>query len=759
MKKSMQDRNGFNRRWISILLCITFLISISLPITVVGEDSDDSWLDLIRKDHPRLFFNKDTWPSVRVRTLNQEKDWYAEMKRRVDRYPDKPASESKHDDFAYHPKDDGSYETVTVPRPTEWGPQAMETAFVYLMTGDRSYLEKTKAMLNVSVAAYNECYEKGMTVNWYSTSRVCALAAYDWLYNDLTADERQAIMKPFLKHIDDVQPGPVKRQIYRLNGSDYTTGFYGERNVVWFAGLAAYNDGIDDKMALRFLKDGYNYNQKMFEYRRQCAGDDGGLASATVGYAMGAYPWAQFNFLHTWESATGQDVASQWPHLAYFPVWIMWNWIPSDNPLEFGTGDTYHYSNELRLHQMYSHLSQIMHFYGESYPDCAAEAAFLREQLPESVRKNNWTWPVYPFLLTRIERAPIPNEPKDAGLFARHFETLGQVFMRSGTERDDTYSLFTIGSQVPSHKQHDENNFVIYKKGFLALDSGTRGRETGYQLRHYYSQTVAHNCILIHQPGEPFPGYWGLAYPGEEGKQSCGGTYRTTGGKCVAFETNRHYTYAAGDATACYREEKCELALRQYVFVMPDYFVICDRVIGTNPDYKKDWLLHTQNELTVQGQTFFADEGNGRLFCKTLYPPDAKLKKVGGPGYEFYACGRNWDVVPEVKEEWGDRALWGHWRMEVSPGAPRKEDIFLHLIQVGDRTLDEMVPSELIETEKVIGVRFESKNKHVAIEFARQGQAAGFITISSGDTVLVNWKLAEEVTPQAGLPGKTNDSR
>ena len=75
---------------------------------------------------------------------------------------------------------------------------------------------------------------------------------------------------------------------------------------------------------------------------------------------------------------------------------------------------------------------------------------------------------------------------------------------------------------------------------------------------------------------------------------------KTVGAKVVAFETNEHYTYAAGDATACYSNKKCKLALRQLVFLMPDFFVICDRVTSVEPDYKKAWLLHTQNEPEVE---------------------------------------------------------------------------------------------------------------------------------------------------------------
>lgn len=714
-----------------------------------AETSDDAWIAKIRNDHPRLFFNRDTWPSVKDRALHQEKDRYDSLKRRVDRYPDNPTSASRGTSPAYRPAGDGKYELVTLPKPTEWGVQAAETAFVYLITGETKYLEKAKRLLLVSVAAYQACYERGMCVNWYSTSRVCALAAYDWLYNDLTPDERHAILIPFLKHVDAVQPGRGKPRIYRLNGSDHTTGFYGVRNLVWFAGLAAYNDGLDDATALRFLKLGYKYNQDLFKYRRQCAGDDGGLATAAVNYGMAAYPWSQFNFLHTWKSATGEDVAPLWPHLAYFPVWVMWNWLPGPEPREFGTGDAYHYTNALPVHQLYTHMSQIMHFYGTSHPDCAALAAHIREILPDGVKKHARTWPFYPFLLTDLEKAPPPKGPQDENLHARHFEALGQVFMRSGSGPDDTYCLFTIGSRVPSHKQHDENNFVIYKKGYLALDSGTRGRETGFQLRHYYSQTVAHNCILIQMPGEPFPGYWGPACNDPEGRISCGGTYRTTGANCVAFETNPYYTYVAGDATPCYRAEKCKRVLRQFVFVMPNHFVVCDRVVSTKSEYKKQWLLHTQNEPKVDGRQFVADEGEGRLFCRTIHPGDAVLTKIGGPGREFRACGRNWPLVPNVANRWKEKGLLGNWRVEVSPGAPRTEDVFLHLIEVGEMTLAAMAPAEPIQGNGVVGVRFRTGGKSAAVTFATRGQPAGHVKLTSGEKTLIDKDLAQDVMAQA----------
>jgi heparin/heparan-sulfate lyase len=738
-----------------MLLCAALTGFQPQPSTAAGAD-DESWIAKIRPDHPRLFFNSDTWPQVKGRALNQEKEWFAQLKKMVERYPDNPTSQSTREDPADRRKPDGSIETVKLPRPNEWGTQAGQTAFVYLVTGDRKYLEKTKKMLQVSVASYHECIDKGMAVDWYSTSRVHWLAGYDWIYNDLTPEERRALMGSFLTHLLSLQPRPDRPPINSLNDSDHTTGFYGDRNLIWFTGVAAHKDGIDDALALEFLRQGYRYNQDLFEYRRKCAGDDGGLASATTTYAIAHYPWSQFNYLYTYRSATGVDIAADWPFLAYFPVWIMWNWIPGPYPREFGSGDVYHYRNDLWTSNLYMHMSQFMDFYGTSFPDCAGLAAHIREILPENEKRYNWTWFFYPFLLTSIEKSPPPRKPGDADLKARHFETLGEVFMRSGTGPDDTYSLFTIGSQVPSHKQYDENNFIIYKKGYLALDTGTRGQSTDYQLSHYYSQTVAHNCMLIEMPGEPFPVYWGMIYDGPEGKTSCGGMNKTTGGACVAFETNDRYTYVAGDATPCYLPEKCALALRQYVFIMSDHFVICDRVISTQANYKKSWLLHTQNEPIVDGRRFRADHENGRLFCSTLYPGDAVLTKIGGPGKEFWACGKNWELAPNVGEMIKTRyggGLLGNWRIEVSPGAPRKEDVFLHLIQVGDTGLASPDKATLIEKKGLVGLKFTTGSRTVQVTFATKGAPAGHVTISEGKKMIIDRDLTGNVMPQAGLSG------
>ncbi len=694
------------------MLMIVVAVWAAQPAYSQEDANTPDWLPKIREDHPRLFFNAETWPAVKERALNQERDWYDRLKSRVDRYPEEPEVK-------------------------DWGSEAAATAFVFRMTGEARYLELVKKQLHRSIEHYHARNAEGWAAHWYSTSRVNAWSAYDWVYNDLSDAERREIAIPFVKHVDIEQLRPGQPRFERHNGGGATTGFYGPKNLQWFVGLALYNDGINDDLALEYLKTGYGLNMDLLEHRKKCAGDGGGAASASLNYAMGAYPWAEFNFFHTMESALGEDISHQWPHAASFPEYVIWNWLPGER--EFGTGDSYHTTNKLSLGQMYTHMAQIRHFYGRTHQKRVALARWMQEAIPDG--RYTSTWPCHPFLLTRSDDAPPPRGPSELLGTAHHFENMAQIFMRSGSGPDDTYALFTVNGILRQHKHFDNNNFTIFKKGFLALDTGTRP-EPGQHLSQYYSRTVAHNCILIHKPDEELPRYWGSRAPGEEdtGIVNDGGQISVLGSELVAFETSPHFTYIAGDATKCYSDEKSSLVLRQFVFVPPDYFVIFDRVTSTDPGYKKTWLLHTAREPEVEDMTFRAEQEEGRIMCRTMLPENAVLTKIGGPGKQFWADGRNWPL-PEGYRTSDTTELLGQWRMEVSPGEASEKDMFLHFIQVGDLSLSEMTPAELVREDGLVGVSIGSGGNKTTVTFATEGTAAGHIRIIAGEQTIVDKAL------------------
>jgi heparin/heparan-sulfate lyase len=360
---------------------------------------------------------------------------------------------------------------------------------------------------------------------------------------------------------------------------------------------------------------------------------------------------------------------------------------------------------------------------------------------------------------------------------ARHFSNGGILIMRSGTEPDDTYALFNVGCKCVYHKSRgDENHFIIFKKGYLAIDSGTRREDGSPHGIKYNQSSLAHNTILIHMPGEKFTGdkkgiekflpRWQREYKNNPAflnelekqkkhfEDAYGGQNKNIGGKCLAFSTDSDYTYIAGDAAPVYDKRKCREFTRQFVYVMPDYFVIFDRVTAVKPEYRKDWLLHFLNEPTVSGKTVSADSGEGgRIILQSILPENGVIKKIGGPGKEFLAGDVNWDVLPDVKKKY-PKNYFGKWRIEITPGKAEQKDIFLNFIQVGESDkLKSPVAVKSITDKSAAGLSFTTlEGKTITVLFNTTGKVGGHIKIISADgKTLTDEPLTEKVQPQAGF--------
>ena len=469
-------------------------INVGEPIekgSYVSPNSVD-WLSYVTKDHPRVFFNYNMFSTIKTRALNQEYNSYRTLKNQCDYYINREII------FSDPLAKDGSSN-----KDHEYGMRAAEAAFIYLVSGDKKYFNFAKRIL-VELADYYEFRnENSLNIAWRSFSRINALAAFDWIYNDLTSAERNQIGGKLLHEITYMLPYSSSRPNYPKRSSfnrenrsdDFTVGFYGTGVLKWYAGLVFYNTGINDALALNLLQEGYDDHMQLIAYRKMCAGDDGGTASACLEYALKAYPWAEFNFIQSFKSATNLDISNKSDYLALFPNFVYWNWITGDNK-EFGLGDGDHWTNGFKNDYLHLHLSQILDLFGSSHPEIIPFTNWLRLK---AGRKTQTEFPLTYFFLSDEYDNVDPELPSHSLPRARFFENMGIISMRSGDTNNDTYALFTADGIVGEHRHYDNNHFSIYKKGFLAMDTGTRP-EPGIHLSHYYCRTVAHNCITSRMP-------------------------------------------------------------------------------------------------------------------------------------------------------------------------------------------------------------------------------------------------------------------
>ncbi|MBI3946418.1 MAG: heparinase II/III family protein [Armatimonadetes bacterium] len=752
------------------VLSLALIGEVSALGAAAAQPPDFSYvLQHIQPTHPRLFLNQEMLQKIKKEGLTQtQEQWLATLKERVDGYPAPPSMDDKLAAFMLGEEGGRRYGPTDPPRvfDGDWGYWSAHAALAYLLTGERRYYDKSVSLLKHAAGIYAVIHDNDRIPYGKAYGRLSAVSTYDWLYNDIPQPERQALGKALFTPLHSFYE--FWRRLRKGAGDVYADNLLG-----WPLGLVFLRSGIEgvsDQLCVDLLRKEYEEQKAMFEELTE--GQDGVWLYGALGYSP-QNTQTEINLFDIWRSAIGGNFAGYFPKRANLAEYYLWNTIAPTRrpPQHYGWSDEHHINN-LMDQRYWDYLNRVPDLYagvgGEV--DVNALTAIAQFQapvdpmrfLPKSASEC-WQTPAAPLLMSVKTCSPEEIQKVLARLpRARNFpDPIGHFFMNSGWGENDTYAMFVAGRQTTRRKHFDENHFTIYKKGFLALDSGARGysvrREAGQEndprnvgIDHeinYYYDTVAHNSILIYMEGEKLPGFWGQA-----SVCNTGGMNKNYGAQVKGFETNDRYTYIASDATSCYNEAKAQEVVRQFLFVYPDYFVVFDRVASRMPEQKKTWLMHTQFEPQVQGDTFWAEHREGKMLVRTLLPQAARFGKTGGPGKEFWAGDRNWPVRVDYQRFMQQDNLFGQWRTEVTSAQDNQREIFLHLIQVGDRQeLKEMTPSRRIEEGQQVGVEFQAGNTTVRALFSRDGEVGGHIRITEGSRVLVDQPLTREVQPQSGL--------
>jgi heparin/heparan-sulfate lyase len=632
----------------------------------------------------------------------------------------------------------------------DWGSELMPAALVYRAENDPTLLAKIRKLLRATIDHYLLLHD----FNSHVETRVGCAAALDWVWNDLPPAEREGLAYDLLRyaygrHVQDVLQGPGRAE---------HDPYYYSANMHWYVGLAVWHPcmtGTDYLRTLAVLGRGYDNNVvSSFGQRLELMKDRGGVTR--VEYNFQDLPTPAWTFLHCWQSAVG-PTPTAWDFASGLAPSYVLRRVLGFKPgfyRHFGHAHSWRKSGGWQSeYRLYDNLGQFIYFFSKSQPEEAAIAAYLRQRMEQAGCVGPGSYPIYPYVLN-LAGAPAPKLP-DGLPVARHYATNGLVLMSLGFDPGATRVLYSCGGGQGEHL--DTGHFTIFKKGYLALDSGTRALDEWADPssgENYDKQSVAHNTVLIRMPGETMKG---LTHPTLELQANSGGQRRLpTFARVLAFQSDHLFAYAATDATPTYHPDKCAQMVRQFLFLTPDYFVVCDRVAAKSADYPKTWLLHTANEPVIAGNEFRADHEQGRIFCRTLYPADAVLEKIGGPGKEFWADGRNWPIPAHspyfrqlgIKDAADVAENMGRWRVEVKPGAPRTDDVFLHLIQASDPTAAKMVESRVHDTGDQIELTFTAGVRTYTIAWNKAGPVGGHIRIADAGKVLVDKDLTREIQPQ-----------
>jgi hypothetical protein len=297
--------------------------------------------------------------------------------------------------------------------------------------------------------------------------------------------------------------------------------------------------------------------------------------------------------------------------------------------------------------------------------------------------------------------------------------TYDQFTLRSGWTADSSMVTILAGDQYTDHQHLDKGHFLLYHHAGLAVDSGTYSGmyQPGRHANEYAPRTLAHNALLIYDPAQTLPpGYTndgGQSILRNKQHHSDWPTYLAhqhsegldTADVQASDLASTRYAYVRVNLTNAYPGRAGHYD-RQFVYLpAADLLLVYDRVTSTNATFSKRWLLHFQDQPSVDGRaaktgvedfpnatlTTVRHRGDwqpggppvhydGSLSVQSLLPAQRTITTIGGEGFEYFNnfTGQNYPAGP-TRENTALREP-GAWRMEVAPAEPTASDLFLNVL-------------------------------------------------------------------------------
>lgn len=608
----------------------------------------------------------------------------------------------------------------------------------------------------------------------YSTRSGDLALVYDWCHDRLTPSQRATLVDYFNAWGDATPKGndaPGWGNYWPRWGYSYA-----------LVGLATWGDNpraqewLDEFRHRRFR----DLDLALLEH----LADGGAWPEGTVYDWIANYP--RVKAIEAWRTATGEDLfaSTAWfrNRLGYILLhrWpgIAEQWGVPFHPYP-STGDAERNRGSMANYERIMALILIARFPGDTL------ARQLQAYLATPPANASQSFLVHDEFLWFD-----PGQPEEPpGPLTHYSRATGTVLMRSAwptgaadTDASATYITFQAGDHFSYHQHYDQNSFTLYKRSDLAVDSGVySGDGLSNHDINYYVRTIAHNTLVVYNPGEDFQsarpdassndGGQHTTYPASRAPESetyfqqHAAQYET--GDILRFEDETRFTYALGDATRAYNSSVYNQAVdtamagnvakvsrfqRSLVYLRPvssagaaapDFLVLCDRVGVTEPRFSganTKLLFHTLGEGVVDGiattvspgETLYANptqatatNGDGKLFLRFLLPAARRVRKVGGRGEKaFWVWDANydwqWDPAEPQPRPLNDfeEVPYGEWRLELEPGDDALDHTFLTVLHPAPASATAMPAATLVSGTGVVGVHLASPELNRLVLFS-----------------------------------------
>lgn len=599
-------------------------------------------------------------------------------------------------------------------------------AFLYLMESDFDYAKHAiDGILNYLQTFDAEPNSQEITREW-GLAMFTAAEVYDWCYPQLSTEQKQIIRDKCLTYSENMEfgypPEPVTPQVPgHTSEAMIIKDLFGLSIAVYDEDSAPYNL-IADHIFNKYIP-AFNYFY------------EDGYHSQGEGYGIYRHTFELYLKWILEKIGQGDQLSANQEYLTYQFLYTR----RPDGAFMSDGDDSHQTSNSYERAYPVAFLSGNL--YRNPYFRQEAFRCNVKGYQSASTLSSYGISDVQFLLLNdptiglkAIEELPLSH------WFGKHS---GVMLARTDWTEGENSNAMVVTMKTPErfyrgHQHLDSGEFEIFYKTPLALDSGTYSSSFGSDHDYaYHKLTVAHNCMLINQSSEKslysnkFPNAGGQYPPANlsgnihtlEDVKGWASDFGTVLG--YDYGEDRYspsYTYLKGDLTKAYNG-KTNLYTRTFLFqnffdsVHPGALIVFDRVESdqAQQEYKKSWLLHSQNEPVIQEKRIILTNGEGKLINDTLLPENPSFEKIGGEGHQYEAAGINYPLR--------DTEESGNWRTEISYPASQETEYFLNVIQVSDNNDDiQPLESQQYDIDTHVGIQIFNRVAYISKSEARTNQ-------------------------------------
>lgn len=560
----------------------SFVVEEDLPSTPLpGRNSRYNNVD---KTHPRLWLNGKQVAEFQAALANDSHhcNWQTFYEKSVMPWIDRPVMKEP----APYP---GNVRTATIWRQTYIDCQELIYAIRHLSIAGHilenpNHLALAKQWL-LEAASWNPAgtTSRAYTDEWAFRVNVALAWGYDWLYEELSLEEREVVKTALLARTTEVAEhifDHAKIQLF-----PYDSHAVRAVSAVLIPASIALLDHCDE--AQEWLDYSIEF---LYTVYSPWGDDEGGWAEGPHYWMTGlAYVLEAANLLKNY---TELDVCQRpfFQRTGDFPLYTK---APNTRRATFGDDSTI---GDLPCLKIGYNLRQLAGATGNQAYQWYFDEIKRNDSGTEMEFYNYGWWDLnFDELMYQHDYDTVESKAPSDQDVVKWFKGIGWVAIQIRMDKPDEHIQFVMKSSPfgsVSHSHGDQNAFCLSAYGEdLAIQSGHYVSFNSEMHMKWRRQTRSKNAILINGKGQ---------YADRNKARSI-----RSAGTLESVEKHDDHVYIKGDATAAYQSLSPEVSqvTREVYFVQNSYFVVVDSV-DASTEVSLQWKLHANSKFQIDKKTF-----------------------------------------------------------------------------------------------------------------------------------------------------------